>query len=114
MSLAGGNAVLAEHIRAKHLLTSSLRAEILGATLFLRCTYVLVACSKHVSIHTLLVHRGGPAVCSLAALGALRFLPEPPGGPGVGVRHRRVRPIVCVLLPLAETNISPSSATDLL
>src|SRR5260370_31961325 len=108
MSLAGGNAVLAEHIRAKHLLTSSLRAEILGATLFLRCTYVLVACSKHVSIHTLLVHRGGRPVSSLAALGALRFLPEPPGGLGVSVPHRRVRTIVCVLLAGDENKGYPS------
>src|SRR5712664_2317619 len=49
-----------------------------------------------------MVHRGGPAVCTLAALGALRFLPEPPGGLGVGVRHRRVRTIVCILLAVDE------------
>src|SRR5580693_3411358 len=99
MSLAVGNAVLAGHTRAKHLLTSSLRAAILGATtLFLRCSHVYIASSKHVSIHILLVHRRGRSVRSLVALGGLRFLREPPGGPGISVLHWRVRTIVCVRL----------------
>src|SRR6266436_1942611 len=102
MSLAVGNAVLAEHTRAKHLLTSSLRAEMLWATLFLRCIYVYIASSKHFSIHALLVRRGGPSIRSLAALGRLQFLPEPTGGPGIRVLHWRVRTIVCVRLAVDE------------
>src|SRR5256885_6053153 len=42
------------------------------SNIFLRCIYVPVARSKHVSIHTFMVHRGGPAVCSLGALGGDR------------------------------------------
>src|SRR6267143_1267050 len=74
------------------------------SNIFLRCIYVPVARSKHVSIHTFMVHRGGPAVCSLGALGGLRFLPERPRGFGISVLHRRVRTIVCVRLVLAAIN----------
>src|SRR6267378_5688381 len=84
------------------------------SNIFLRCIYVLVARSKHVSIHTFMVHRGGPAVCSLGALGGLRFLPEPPRGFGISVLHRRVRTIVCVRLAVDENKSYPSWGRDLL
>src|SRR5260370_17283072 len=79
---------------------------------FLTCAYVPVACSKHVSIHILLVHRGGPAIRSLDALGGLRFLPEPPGGPGISVLHRPAPTLFFLRVPVPQNKSHPSLLSD--
>src|SRR2546428_14064393 len=70
-----------------------------------RYTYVvLLASSKHVSVHSYLVRRSSSAVLSLAGLGGLRFLSEPPRGPGSRFFPCSVWTVVRLSLSVEENN----------